>query len=143
MGSATWSATRFAADQEAYLSVPVLPKPGNWLQVAGRVSTLGATGISCYFIRVTPSTGTWDLRRKLNGASSTSMQTFSAPLAAGDGVGLKLSGSAVTAYRKPAGGEGVPVGTVTDSAITGSGYLAFTLGDTVVRGAAFGGGGTS
>src|SRR5690349_3942147 len=68
--SATWSATTFAADQEAYLTVPPLPKAGQFMQVAGRVTTLTASNVSCYFLRVTPSSGTWDIRRKINGAAS-------------------------------------------------------------------------
>jgi hypothetical protein len=139
-GSATWDAARFGADQEAYLAVPVLPRAGNWLQVAGRVSTLGATGISCYFLRVTPSTGQWDLRRKLNGATSTSLQTFTAPLAAGDSVGLRLNGPVISAYRRPASGAWELVGSTSDSMISSGGYVTFSLGDTTIRGGAFGGG---
>jgi hypothetical protein len=139
-GSATWSAAQFGADQEAYLVVPVLPRPGGWLQVAGRVSVLGAAGVSCYLLRVTPSTSTWDLRKKLKGATSTSMQAFSAPLAAGDTVGLELRGPAITAYRMPAHGAWAAVGSVTDTAIAAGGYVSFSLGDTTIRGGPFGGG---
>src|SRR5439155_8868995 len=57
--SATWSQTTFAADQEAYLTVPTLPAPGDFIQVAGRLNTLSTSSISCYFLRVTPSTSTW------------------------------------------------------------------------------------
>jgi fibronectin type 3 domain-containing protein len=137
--SATWKTT-FAADQDAYLTVPVLPKAGQFLQVAGRVSTLSASTVSCYFLRVTPSTSTWDLRKKLGGAGSTSMKTFSAPFTAGDGAGLRIIGSTITAYRKPGGGAWTSVGSTNDTAIPGGGYLSFTLGDTTIRGGAFGGG---
>jgi hypothetical protein len=139
-GSATWSGGKFGADQEAYLAVAVLPRSGNWLQVAGRVSNLGPAGISCYFLRVTPSTGTWDLRKKLNGATSTSLQTFTAPLGAGDSVGLRISGSVISAYRRAASGAWSSVGSTSDAAITAGGYVTFTLGDTTMRGGAFGGG---
>jgi fibronectin type III domain protein len=138
-GSATWK-TAFTADQDAYLIVPTLPKAGQFVQVAGRVSTLSASNVSCYFLRVTPSTSTWDLRRKLNGGGSTSMKTFTTPFAAGDGAGLRIVGSTVTAYRKPGVGAWISVGSTTDTAIPGGGYLSFTLGDTTVKGGAFGGG---
>ena len=62
--TATWKASTFAADQEAFLSVPTLPKAGSFMQVAGRISTLGASGVSCYFVKVTPSTSKWELRKK-------------------------------------------------------------------------------
>jgi fibronectin type 3 domain-containing protein len=138
--SATWSAQRFGADQEAYLTLPTLPKAGQFLQVAGRVSTLAAATVSCYFLRVTPSTGVWDLRRKVNGGASASIKTFSAPFAAGDGAGLRIAGSTITAYRKPAAGAWTALGSAPDTAITAGGYLSFTLSDTTARGGAFGGG---
>ncbi len=138
--SATWSPSTFGADQEAYLTVPTLPSGGNFIQVAGRVSTLSSSGVSCYFLRVTPSSSTWDLREKLNGNTSTSIATFTAPLAAGDGMGLQLVGSTITAYRKPGSGAWTSVGSATDTTIPGAGYVSFTLGDTAMRGGAFGGG---
>jgi acid phosphatase type 7 len=141
--SATWSAASFAADQEAYLTIPTLPAAGDFIQVAGRLNTLSTSGISCYFLRVTPSTSTWDLRKKINGANSTSIRTFTAPLNAGDAIGLQLTGTTLTAYRKPAGGSWSAIGSTTDSAITTGGYIAFTLGDTTMRGGPFGGGNTS
>ena len=125
------------ADQEAFLTVATLPRAGNFLQVAGRVSTLGTAGRSCYFLRVTPSTGTWDLRAKLNGATSVSLATFTAPFAAGDAVALQLVGPTLTAYRKTAGGSWTLVGSVGDSSVKAAGYVAFTLGDTTARGSGF------
>jgi acid phosphatase type 7 len=138
--SATWKLGTFTADQEAYLTMPVLPRAGAFMQVAGRVSTLSAGTVSCYFLRVTPSTGGWDLRKKINGAGSSSIKTFTAPFAAGDAAGLQIIGSTLTAYRKPALGAWTSVGSATDTAIPGAGYLSFTLGDTTMRGGAFGGG---
>ena len=138
--SANWSAQTFTADQEAYLAVPTLPAAGRFFQVAARVSTLGSSGVSCYFLRVTPSTSTWDLRKKVNGAGSTSMKTFKVAFAAGDTAGLALTGSTITAYRKSAFGTWASVVSATDTAIPGAGYVSFTLGDTTIRGGAFGGG---
>lgn len=138
-GSATWNSA-FAADQEAFMLVPVLPRAGAFFQIAGRVSNLSATTVSCYFLRVTPSTGAWNLRKKLNGAASTSITTFTAPFAAGDAAGLRIAGSTLTVYRKPAAGSWSVVGSTTDTSIAAGGYLSFTLGDTTMRGGAFGGG---
>jgi acid phosphatase type 7 len=139
-GSASWKLGSFAADQEAYLTVPVLPKAGAFLQLAGRLSTLATSNISCYFLRVTPSTSTWDLRKKVNGSASTSIKTFSAPFAAGDAFGLQIIGSTLSAYRKASSGSWAAVGSTSDAAISGGGYVSFTLGDTTARGGAFGGG---
>jgi len=138
--SASWSVASFAADQDAHLRVPTLPRAGGFFQLAGRLNTLGTANVSCYFLRVTPSTGRWDLRKKVRGATSVSMATFSAPFAAGDSAGLRIRGSTLTAYRKPGSGAWSPVGSATDTAITAGGYVSFTLGDTTVRGGAFGGG---
>ena len=60
-----------------------------------------------HFLRVTPSTGTWDLRKKINGATSTSMKTFSAPFAAGDSAGIRLMGSTIIASQSRPAGYGV------------------------------------
>jgi acid phosphatase type 7 len=141
--SATWTHTQFAANQEAYMVVPTLPAAGGFLQVGGRVSSLTGSKVSLYFLRVTPSKNLWDLRKKLNGAGSTSMGTFTAPFAAGDSMGIKLNGSTITAYHEAGTGSWTSVGSVTDTSITGGGYLTFTLGDTTARGGAFGGGNSS
>jgi hypothetical protein len=138
--AALWLPTTFNANQEAYLTVPRLPAAGHTVAVEGRVSSLTPSTVSMYFLQVTPSTQLWDLRRKINGAGSTSMKTFTAPFATGDSLGLQLSGSTITAWHKSGTGSWTPVGSVTDTSITAGGYIGFTLGDTTVRGGAFGGG---
>jgi len=138
--AALWVATPFNADQEAYLTVPVLPAAGHTIALDGRVSSLTPSNVSMYFLQVTPSKQLWDLRRKINGAGSTSMKTFTAPFAAGDSAGLQLTGSTITAWHESGTGSWAPVGSVTDTSITAGGYIGFTLGDTTVRGGAFGGG---
>src|SRR6185503_12432848 len=132
--SATWKLATFTANQEAYLTVPALPRAGSFMQVAVRVSTLNAGTVSCYFLRVTPSTGTWELRKKLNGAGSTSIKTFTAPFAAGDAAGVQAIGPTLTAYRKAGSGAWTSVGSAADTAIASAGYVSFTLGDTTIRG---------
>ena len=109
-------------------------------QVDARVSSLTPSNVSMYFLQVTPSKKLWDLRRKINGAGSTSMKTFTAPFAAGDSAGLQLTGSTITAWDESGTGGWTTVGSVTDTSITAGGYIGFTLGDTTVRGGAFGGG---
>ena len=104
-----------------------LPRAGGFLQVAGRVSTLGTAGLSCYLLRVTPSTGVWDLRKKINGATSVSLKTFTAPFNAGDTLALQLVGSTINAFRRS--GAWSFVGSASDTAIAAGGYLSFTLGD--------------
>ena len=141
--SALWIATSFNADQEAYLTVPVLPAAGHAFQIDARVSSLTPTNVSMYFLKVTPSNNLWDLRRKINGAGSTSITTFSAPFAAGDSAGLQLTGSTITAWHESGSGSWTTVGSVTDTSIVAGGYIGFTLGDTTVRGGAFGGGNAS
>jgi hypothetical protein len=138
--SALWIASTFGADEEAYLAVPTLPAAGHTFQVDTRVSSLTPSNVSMYFLQVTPSKQLWDLRRKINGAGSTSMKTFTAPFAAGDSAGLQLVGSTITAWHEPGTGSWTSVGSVTDTSITAGGYIGFTLGDTTVRGGAFGGG---
>ena len=106
-----------------------------------RVSTLSAATVSCYFLRVTPSTEHLgpaqeaqrrglDVDQDLHGSRSP---PATAP-------GLQIIGSTLTAYRKPGAGAWTSVGSATDTAIPGAGYVSFTLGDTTMRGGAFGGG---
>jgi hypothetical protein len=137
--SAIWTATGFGANQEAYLTVSVLPAAGDFFQVGGRVSSLTSSTVSLYFVRVTPSKNLWDLRKKVGGATSTSIKTFTASFAAGDSAGLQLNGSTITTWHESAG-SWTSVGSVTDTSITAGGYVVFTLGDTTMRGRAFGGG---
>ena len=118
--------------------MPTLPRSGAYLQVAGRVSTLATGGLSCYLLRVTPSTGVWDLRKKINGATSVSLKTFTAPFSAGDTLALQLVGSTINAFRRS--GAWSFIGSASDTAIATGGYLSFTLGDTAARGGGFGGG---
>jgi hypothetical protein len=141
--SAIWTHAQFAADQEAYVTVPTLPAAGGFMQVGGRVSSLTGSNVSLYFLRVTPSKNLWDLRKKINGAGSTSMGTFTAPFAASDSMGIKMNGSTITAYHETGQGAWSSVGSVTDTSITAGGYLTFTLGDATARGGAFGGGNSS
>ena len=138
--SATWSHQLFGANEESYLTVPTLPAAGDYVQVGGRVSSLTGSNVSMYFVRVTPSKNLWDLRKKVNGAGSVSMGTFTAPMVAGDSIGLKLNGSMITAYHESGQSAWTQVGSVTDTSISAGGYLTFTLGDTTARGGAFGGG---
>ena len=138
--SATWVHEQFAANQESYLTVPKLPPLGGFVQVGGRVSSLtGSVSLFC----ASPVKNLWDIRKKLNGAGSTSIGTFAAPFAAGDSLGLKLIGSTLTAYHQHGSGAWASVASVTDTSITNGGYLTFTLGDTAARGGAFGGGNSS
>src|SRR3954471_15980618 len=138
--SAAWSATAFPADQEVQLTVAVLPRAGSMIQLAGRVSTLGTAGLSAYLLRLIPSSGTWDIRKKINGATSTSIKTFTAPLNAGDGVALQMVGPTLNVYRQPVGAGWAKVGSTADAEVSAGGYAAFTLGDTTARGGAFGAG---
>ena len=70
-------------------------------------------------------------------------QVVHAAVRGGGLVGLQVIGSTLTAYRKPGAGAWAPVGSVADTAIPGAGYVSFTLGDTTIRGGAFGGGSIS
>jgi hypothetical protein len=67
--SATWSAARFGGDQDAFLTLRTPPKPNGFVQLVGRLNTLGTAGVSCYFVRVSGA-GVWELRKRVNGASS-------------------------------------------------------------------------
>ena len=96
----------FAADQEA---VPDRLDPagrGNFVQVAGRVSTWPPLDCPATCCASRLSSGTWDLRAKLNGATSVSLATFAAPLNAGEAVALQLVGPTLNAYRRTAAGTG-------------------------------------
>lgn len=140
-------ATSFAENQDVALAVPVVDSTaGIFVQLIVRGSTsANTTTTSAYFLRIVPATSSWTIRKRVGGASSTVLATFTNGLASGDAIGLRATGSAtttLTAYYKASGGSWVQVGTVGDAsgALTGAGFIGFTLQGTTARGGTFSGG---
>jgi hypothetical protein len=139
--------TSFAANQDVALTVPVVDATtGVFIQVTVRGSvSANTTTTSQYFLRVTPSSSTFNIRKAVSGGASSSLASFTQAIASGSAIGLRATGSTtttLTAYHKPSGGSWTQVGTIDDTAspITGTGFIGFTLQGTANRGGVFAGG---
>lgn len=124
----------FVPDQFLSCDVPVLPTAGDFFQLGVRTNVLTATpnAQQLYFLRVTPSTSTWDIRLK-NNAPSVSLGTATHVFNAGDGAMIVADGDVLIAGYKVAGGGFVPVFSVADTTITAGGFLCISMGDAVGR----------
>lgn len=140
--SAVWNPTSFDADQESYLTVPILPSSGTiTVQVWVRITNSPSATATGYFLRVSTTTGIFDIRKKIAGGASSSIGTFSQAFVAGDSFGLSVAGSTLTAWYKSGAGAWTQVGSVVDASISGVGNIGFSIGgSTVVRVSGFGGG---
>jgi hypothetical protein len=138
--SAVWNPTVFGADQEAYATLHVLPAPTAFAQVWVRITNPPSATTTGYFLRVTPSTGVFNVRKKIAGGSSSSIGTFSQAVAAFDSFGLSVVGSTLTAWYKSGAGAWVSLGSFVDASIAGGGSVGFSVNDSTVRLTNFGGG---
>lgn len=139
--SAYWNPVTFGADSEAFVTMPVLPSSSGNVAVWVRITNPPSATVTGYFLRCTPSTSTFDLRKKVAGGASASLTTFTQAFSAGDSFGLSVSGTTLTAWYKSGAGAWTSLGTFTDSSIAGGGNIAFSIGSSAVtRMTNFGGG---
>lgn len=124
--SALWNGFS-AADEEVFYKLAALSAAGDHvkLYVRADVATAGAT--SNYQLRVTQSTGTWEVRKTVAGTAST-VATFTRAMAAGDSLGFRAVGTTLEAWYKSAAGSWTLVGTTTDSSVTAAGYIGIGMG---------------
>jgi hypothetical protein len=129
--------TQFGPDSEVYVDVPVLPEDGNYAAIYARLQTPGDGLFDTYaliYIHSTSGNATWSLRRYNDSAPTVLSNISAASIAAGDSLGLEVTGTGssvtVTAYKKTSGIWST-VGSANDSnasRITSAGYLGFEIG---------------
>lgn len=138
---AVYTAAGAVLNAEVFFTVPVLPGSSNWVQAVLRASTSDNGLTNAYYCRVTPATSTWDLRKRVSGAASTSIVSVSTGFTAGDKIGFEIVGNRLAGYRYTLGAW-TQVVNVVDNSITASGYIGLTISDDTqtVRLDDFGGG---
>lgn len=141
--SAYWNPATFGGDAEAFVTISTLPSASGNVAVWVRITNPPSATTTGYFLRVTPSTSVFDIRKKVGGAASASLTTFTQAVSAGDSFGFSASGTTLAAWYKPSGGSWASVGSIVDSSISGGGNVAFSIGNSsVTRLTSFGGGTT-
>lgn len=139
--SAVWNPTTFGADEEAYATLAVLPTAGSFDAVWVRITNPPSATVTGYFLRVTPSTGLFDVRKKVAGGASASLgHTFTQAFAAGDSFGLSIAGTTISVWYRSGAGAWTLLGSFTDASISGGGSIGFSVSEAAVRMTNFGGG---
>jgi hypothetical protein len=120
-----WNAATFGPDCEVFVTVTTVPAAdagGVWLYA--RLTTIGSGTTDGYAVGVERAGGSfnqWGLYRIDNAGATILGSAITQAVANGDGVGLEVVGSTLTAYHKPSAGEWTSLGTRTDSTYTGAG----------------------
>jgi hypothetical protein len=128
-----WNPTSFAADQEVFVTVPVVP-PSGACRLYARISSPGVTAsVDDYELEIDGSSSY--ISKTING-TRTFLSNLGVLFAAGDQMGLRCQGDQIIAFR-----NGTEIGRVTDSSITGGGFIGkVAQNSTGVRLDDFGGG---
>lgn len=113
-----WNATSFGAQQEAFVTVAAIGT---------------ATGVFSLFVRLTPGASgqaywlSFDsahvyIEKTLTGTTTTVLDTIAHTLVNGEIIGISASGTTITAWSNTSGTWN-NIGSVTDSSITGGGFI--------------------
>jgi hypothetical protein len=118
-----WNPATYGPDVEAYATVANYT--GGTIRIGARVTP--GSSYSGYFVSIT-QTGGWSLIRVDSPTSQTQLggtgNTANQPLASGDKIGIRISGSTVTALHYTANGGWQQVLTASDARYTGAGNIA-------------------
>lgn len=124
--------TVFAANCQAYISIPTLPGVGQTINVLARLKDPGAT-FDAYQVRYTQQSGTdtIDIDR-LDDAVGTSLGTFNQELIAGDKIGIWCFDSTIQAWAFTAGAWNL-IGSAVDATYPAGGYFGLGIRQNVGR----------
>ena len=129
--SAAWTATQFAANQEAFCTIAVVP--GDAYGVCLRCQNVGGIGCKYYFVQTTAPS--WNINRIDNFSTSTQLTSGATTVVNGDQFGGRVydsGGNVVIEIWKLVSGTWTRLGSYTDSSaskITGVGYVGFVVGN--------------
>jgi hypothetical protein len=113
--------TSFAANQEAYYTVPATTS-GRFLEIFGRITNPNTANLNAYNVEINTSTGGWTLSSVLKNAYK-SLGTSTKAIAAGDKVWLKCEGTSIKAIHIASGGVETTIISVTNSEVAGAGQI--------------------
>ena len=135
-----YNAASYGPDVEAYTTITTLPGNNNYVQLWAR---LDVTNTNLYLLEYEQLSGTDAVRfYRVDGGSSIVQigSTINQNFSAGDLLGLRIVGSALTAWYKPTGGSWTLLGSVMDGTYDNAGYIGLGIYGTTGRVDDFGGG---
>lgn len=123
-------------DLELYAKVVTRPSTNEWVELFGRVANPNTNSLEAYcvqFIRsATANKCTVKLIKFVANAEATLLTfTDAVTWANGDFVGVRMVGSTISAWFKPAAGSWSRLALVVDTTITAGGYLGIGVLDSV------------
>lgn len=139
--SSWWNKTAFGPNQEAFVTIPVLPA-ANFVGLELRIQNPGGSTSTYYECEIIPSPYRVRFAKVISGNFSQIRQIVmpSTPQA-GDRLAFTAYGNSLNCYLLT-GGQWLAQGGVNDNSITTGGYLGmyFALGESTARFTEFGGG---
>lgn len=129
--SAAWTASSFAANQEAFITIAVVP--GDAFGVCLRCQNVNGGAVQYYFVQTTAPT--WSINRVVTSGGNTLLTTGSTTVVNGDKFGGRVynsGGNVVIEIWKLVSGTWTMLGSYTDSSaskITGAGNVGFIVGN--------------
>ncbi len=92
-----WNPATFGPNCEAYVTL-VSYNPAYLMRMGCRVTGVGTTSYSGYFISISP-TGAWSIIRVDAGSDPVTLASVSRPPASGDKIAIRIVGSVVSGLR--------------------------------------------
>lgn len=131
VGSAYWNVADFGPDCELAVKFVGTAETNDFVSVCGRLVNIGSGTTDGYEVEAkrTASSHEWRLGRWDDDVLTTLGATFTQALASGDLIGLRMVGSSIEAWHKPAAGSWTQLATRTDSTYTAAGKAGLKLGD--------------
>jgi hypothetical protein len=126
-----WSASIFAANQEAYVTIATIPNNSfEWIELCVRIQDATINNRDCYNVSLSylvSGTDQITVNRVDDNVSTQLGATINQDISAGDGIGVSIIGSTITVYyRSGFWGTWSSLGTRTDSTYTGGGSIGLT-----------------
>lgn len=116
--------TSFAADQEVFATISEVPSAGQGIAVWGRIVDQNTSGVDAYLCYY--DSGNFGLAKCVNGTVSGIGTATSKTPSIGHKIGLSMSGTTIEAWYYNGSSWSLDQ-SLTDSSVTGAGYLGIEL----------------
>lgn len=138
-----WNAATYGPDAEVYAQAPTRSATvTHTMELQLRMVDPGTAAMDGYDVRMDPNGGSpfFAVVRMDNIVNTILGATVSAPFVAGDWMGGEATGSEISVYRKPSGGDWVRVASRVDTTYPDAGYIGMYTDRTASSWDDFGGG---
>lgn len=137
---AYWNVSSPGPDVEVYATIATLPGNGQWVDLVARATT-GASGDG-YMVEIYNNGGTYEIYLiRVDNTSGTILgSVVSTGFSAGDGLGMRIVGNTLTAWRRQSGVWSTVGTSRTDSTYTAAGRLGVVISGATADIDDFGGG---